>query len=73
MMLKMPQISIVLISMYKAHEILMQVFVHGVVEHFKIHFIILINPVELFPRQLRYEILPDWLTGAEMSPVPHPG
>ena len=37
----------------------MQVFVHSVVEHFKIHFIILINPVELLPGELRDEILPD--------------
>ena len=58
MMLEMPQISTVF-DRYKAHEILMQVFVHGVVEHFKINFIILIDSVELVPRQLRDEVLPD--------------
>ena len=37
----------------------MQVFIHGVVEHLKINFVILINPVELVSRQLGDEILPD--------------
>ena len=56
-MLEMPPVNS--FDKYKAHEILMQVFVHGVVEHFKIHFVILINPLQLVPRQLGDEVLPD--------------
>ena len=41
----------------KADEILMQVFVHGIVEHLKVHFIILVDAAELVPGQLGDEVL----------------
>ena len=56
-----------------ADEILMQVFVHGIVEHLKVHFIILVDAAELVPGQLGDEVLSEWLAGAEMSPVSDPG
>ena len=40
-----------------ADEILMQVFVHGIVEHLKVHFIILVDAAELVPGQLGDEVL----------------
>ena len=41
-----------------------KIFVHRIIEHFKVNLVVLVDPVELLPGQLRDEVLPDGLIRA---------